>query len=140
MTKYCGLSSLHPFSICWRNMHSRCYNPNNNRYKTYGARGITVCSEWHDFANFYDSMFPSWKTGLQLDRIDNNGPYDASNCQWISRLENTRKRTSSKLTEEQAREIQKLFKPGLAHQKRLAAQYKISDRMVRYIGSGDWWK
>lgn len=27
-------------------MKQRCYNPRNQHYKWYGAKGITLCEEW----------------------------------------------------------------------------------------------
>ena len=34
----------------------RCYNPNQGSYKNYGAKGIQVAPEWHDFARFLEDM------------------------------------------------------------------------------------
>lgn len=73
----------------WRAMKQRCFNKSNNRYKDYGARGITVCDEWK---NSFDS-FAEWsrKNGyadnLTIDRIDNDKPYCPDNCRWISAYE-----------------------------------------------------
>ena len=30
----------------WLSMKNRCNNANREKYKDYGARGITVCDEW----------------------------------------------------------------------------------------------
>lgn len=75
-------------------MKSRCFNSNELRYKDWGGRGITVCDEWLDFDGFYNDMFVSYRLGLSLDRIDNNGDYNKTNCHWIKLFEqnnNTRK-------------------------------------------------
>jgi hypothetical protein len=71
-------------------MKDRCSNPNNARYKNYGNRGISVCEEWkNDFKCFYDwAMVNGYKEGLHIDRINNNGNYEPSNCRFISFKEN----------------------------------------------------
>jgi hypothetical protein len=71
-------------------MKDRCSNKNNKRYKNYGARGIAVCDEWkNDFKSFYNwAMSNGYNEGLHIDRINNNGNYDPSNCRFISLKEN----------------------------------------------------
>lgn len=50
-----------------------------------GGRGITVCDEWLDVANFIEDMFPSYVEGLELDRINNEGEYSKDNCRWSTK-------------------------------------------------------
>lgn len=78
----------------YMNMMRRCYNVNNKNYIEYGERGITVCERWHSIEIFIEDMYPSFKEGLTLDRIDVNGNYEPSNCRWVTKevqARNTRK-------------------------------------------------
>jgi hypothetical protein len=92
-TKKHGLSGHRIYKI-WSSMLHRCYNPNNKRYSDWGGRGINVCNEWHDVKNFIVDMYPTYKEGLSLDRIDNDKGYSKENCRWVEDVvqkRNTRK-------------------------------------------------
>lgn len=79
----------HRIYQCWYAMLSRCYNPNQENYKYYGGRGITVCWDWRDqFILFYQwAIHNDYQSHLTLDRIDVNGNYEPSNCRWATMLE-----------------------------------------------------
>jgi hypothetical protein len=71
----------------WRAMKSRCYNSNVPQYHNYGGRGIIVCESWYNnFENFLKDMGES-PEGSSIDRIDNDGNYEPSNCKWSTAKE-----------------------------------------------------
>lgn len=83
-------------------MQRRCRNPNATRYERYGGRGIKVCERWKGedgFANFLADMGerPDGKT---LDRVNNDGNYEPSNCRWATPLEQGANKGPSNLTTE----------------------------------------
>lgn len=86
----------------WNGMKSRCYNPHNKRYGSYGKRGIKVCDEWR---NSYES-FRDWalETGYDKDaqrgvctieRKDINGDYCPQNCTWVTNQEQLKNKTTN---------------------------------------------
>jgi hypothetical protein len=71
-------------------MKNRCFNKNDiDDYRRYGARGITVCEEWaNDFVSFYNwAISNGYSKDLSLDRENNNGNYEPSNCRWATPLQ-----------------------------------------------------
>lgn len=80
-----GLSNTRLFNI-WTSMKNRCYNENASRYSDWGGRGITMCDEWrNDFKAFYDwAISNGYRDDLSIDRINNDGNYEPSNCKWAT--------------------------------------------------------
>lgn len=85
----------HPLYKMWQGMLRRCNNSKDNNYHNYGGRGIKVCDRWKDINNFIDDMYSLYIPGLDLDRINNNGDYEPSNCRWVTRKVNCNNRRDS---------------------------------------------
>lgn len=61
-------------------------------FQYYGGKGIRVCDEWQNYIAFaLWARSNGYQEGLSIERKDSNGNYEPSNCEWISRAENTRR-------------------------------------------------
>lgn len=80
----------------WSGMLARCHDPTNPSYELYGARGISVCEEWFSFDAFLQFwQFPPFE-GAQLGRIDNDGDYEPSNCEWQDQADQNRNKRNTR--------------------------------------------
>lgn len=87
-------------------MMGRCYRERDPGYKSYGARGIKMCSSWladiNNFRSWFtrqlvlsgisEEHFVKNSRSVQLDRIDPDGHYSPENCRLVSPQQNTRNR------------------------------------------------
>jgi hypothetical protein len=81
---------------CWKAMKRRCEDEKQDGYKFYGARGIKVCEDWHDYFKFRNwALQNGFEEDLEIDRIDSYGNYEPSNCKWSTELEQQRNRRNN---------------------------------------------
>lgn len=76
----------------WSAMHSRCKDPRNASYPSYGAKGIKVCERWADFTLFLADMGERPSKEYSIDRLDPEKGYEPANCRWLTRQEQNARR------------------------------------------------
>lgn len=71
----------------WQGMVQRCSSSLKSKTKNYKDKGITLCTEWHNFLSFKEwATANGYSDTLSLDRVDTYKGYSPENCRWASRI------------------------------------------------------
>ena len=145
-------NDTHPAYRAYRSMMDRCYNPNANGYKWYGALGVTVADCWKDNPEAFVkwSLENGWDKDLHIDKdikCKAKGIYphiySPDTCTWTTakiniaesaNRTNYGKRPNIKLSQEEVDEILHLYSSGeVTNQSELARVYGLSQSSIRRL-------
>lgn len=121
----------------WRGARTRCENPRNKRWASYGGRGITVCDRWLRFDAFLADM-GECPDGMTLDRIDNDRGYEPDNCRWATWADQSRNRRYCVLTAESAAALRHARKLGMSL-RQLGSTFGVSKSTASACINGHVW-
>jgi len=130
----------HPAYAVLSTMKGRCHNPRSPSYASYGGRGITVCDEWR----YCSAAFLAWadahgyRPGLEIDRIDNNGPYSPGNCRWVSKTENMQNTRANVLSADVVARVKRMVLDGV-RPRDIAISLNLNVKNVYSVKYGRTW-
>jgi len=132
--KYDPLRAIHSGMI------QRCYNPKTKWFYRYGGRGIAVCQEWRCNAYSFIAWARShgYEKGLLLDRENNDGNYEPSNCRWVTPAISTRNSRHTKLHAEEIPLIRSMIAEGRTNVF-IGQQFGVNPRTISGIRCGHYW-
>lgn len=128
-----------PAYTSWHGMRQRCNNSNDKDYARYGGRGIKVCKRWDSFFVFLADMGERPSSQHSIDRIDNDGDYEPSNCRWASRKEQTHNSRVAKLDAKKVQDIRSKYLRGIVTQTDIGRLFGIDQSVVSRIINGKIW-
>lgn len=141
----------HPLYAVLMSMIARCERPSAGRtYRDYGGRGISICPEWrNNKAAFITwALANGWEPGLQIDRINNDGNYEPSNCRFVTPSQNSNNRRPARknynakgtiLSIKDVAAIKELLRRGVKG-RRLAEWFGVSESTISKIRVGKHWR
>lgn len=131
----------HPLYKLLNNIRARCEYASASGFEYYGGRGIAVCEEWRSdpaaFVAWADAN--GYEPGLELDRLDTNGPYAPWNCQFLPHDKNSRKRRNARCDEPTAARARELLASG-ASIRATAEAVGIPYMVAWHISKGNTWR
>lgn len=137
LNKTHGMANKSPAYKSWKEMRFRCNSPKSDKWEWYGGRGISVCKEWDSFEVFLKDMGQR-PPNTTIDRIDNDGNYEPSNCRWASQLDQTRKQEKNKLRDGISELLRADRLLGMSY-RALGDKYKVSATTAHRCCIGRTW-
>jgi hypothetical protein len=124
----------------WVSMRKRCSASSRGaERRNYFERGIRVCQRWSTFDCFVADMGVA-VDGQYLDRTNNDGNYEPSNCRWVTAKENGRNKRTSRLNPEAAKVMRILFTKKLATIALMARLYGVKEMTASCAAHGHTWR
>jgi hypothetical protein len=116
----------------WNSMMNRCYNSFSRGYKYYGAKGVTVCKDWHDVITFKNWFDQNYKEGLTIDRINPSGNYCPENCRFLNCQEQAQNKRNLIFSPEKVLMVRELYKK-IKNQRKIASITGIDYRHINQV-------
>lgn len=126
---------LYPLFSTWLGIRQRCTDPACPAYPDYGGRGILMCERWALSVDAFIVDMGPRPADHSIDRIDVNGHYEPSNCQWATREQQARNKRNTRITDDDVREIVAAVQRGvpLSH---IPLVYPVTRQYVQRLVDG----
>lgn len=130
--------NITPEYATWTRVRVRC-KPKYRDHHRYYDRGIRVCARWDSFDAFFADMGNKPSPTHQIDRINNDGNYEPTNCRWATPAENTRNTCRTIFSIPDVKSVRLLSDMGIK-QSDLAEMFGSTASAIRMIQKNKNWK